>query len=146
MGYLTGKITPATKFHPEADLRVDFPRFTPEARTANWPLVEMLTRVGERRGATPGQVSLAWLLARKPWIVPIPGTTKEVHLAENLGALQVELNAEDLREIEEGFARIGVVGTRAPEPLMKTHDLGANLGSSSEGTHGLSPLPTQGAQ
>jgi aryl-alcohol dehydrogenase-like predicted oxidoreductase len=141
MGYLTGAITPETTFHPEADLRAKFPRFTPEARRANQPVVELLRRVGMRKEATSGQIALAWLLTRSPAIVPIPGTTKLAHLEENLGALTVELTPEDVQEIEAGFAAIKVQGVRAPEALLKTHDIGANLGSSSAGTHGLSPLP-----
>jgi len=145
MGYLTGKITPSTTFDPVADLRASykFPRFTPEARRVNWPVVELLQRVGQRKDATPGQVALAWLLAKKPWIVPIPGTTKLNHLEENLGALNVLLSAQDVREIEEGFARIQVQGARAPEALLKAHDIGANLGTNSVGGHGLSALRSQ---
>jgi len=144
MGYLTGKVTPETKFDPKFDLRASagFPRLTAEAIRANRPIVELLARVGARQGATSGQVALAWLLARKPWIVPIPGTTKLEHLEENLGALQVQLTTEDMQELEDGFASLSVVGSRAPEALLKVHDIGANLGSSSEGTHGLSPLPS----
>lgn len=141
MGYLTGAITPSTTFHPEADLRLHFPRFTPEARRANRPIVELLQRVGQRKGATSGQVALAWLLARKPFIVPIPGTTKVEHLEENLGALAVQLSAEDMQELERSFAGLRVQGTRTPEGLMKTHDIGANLGTSSAGGPGMSPLP-----
>jgi aryl-alcohol dehydrogenase-like predicted oxidoreductase len=145
MGYLTGKITSSTTFDPVSDLREShkFPRFTPEARKANWPVVEMLQRVGRRKDATPGQVALAWLLAKKSWIVPIPGTTKLNHLEENLGALKVQLSAEDVKEIEAGFAHIQVQGARAPEALLKAHDIGADLGSSSAGGHGLSPLRSQ---
>jgi aryl-alcohol dehydrogenase-like predicted oxidoreductase len=145
MGYLTGKITPATTFDPVSDLREShkFPRFTPEARKANWPVVELLQRVGKRKDATSGQVALAWLLAKKPWIVPIPGTTKLNHLEENLGALTVQLNAADVKEIDDGFANIKVMGARAPEALLKAHDIGANLGSSSVDGNGLSPLRSQ---
>jgi aryl-alcohol dehydrogenase-like predicted oxidoreductase len=143
MGYLTGTITPSTQFDPNSDLRVShsFPRFTPEARQANRPVVELLQRVGRRKNATPGQVALAWLLAKKTWIVPIPGTTKLNHLEENLGALKVQLSAEDVKEIDSGFASIRVQGVRAPEALLKAHDVGANLGSSSVGGHGMSPMP-----
>lgn len=146
MGYLTGKITPDVAFDPEADLRASasFPRFTPEARSENHPVVELLERVGERVNATPGQVSLAWLLAKKPWIVPIPGTTKMSHLEENLGALDVKLSSDEVKEIDEVFASINVQGARAPEALLKNHDIGANLGTSSAGGHGLSPLPHEG--
>jgi aryl-alcohol dehydrogenase-like predicted oxidoreductase len=143
MGYLTAIITPSMRFDPKSDLRAGFPRFTPEARRANWPVVELLQRVGRRKEATPGQVTLAWLLAKKPWIVPIPGTTKLDHLEENLGALKVQLSAEDVKEIDDGFASIRVQGARAPEALLKIHDFGANLGTSSAGGHGLSPLPRQ---
>lgn len=143
MGYLTGKVTPETQLDPNSDLRASagFPRFTPEARRANSSVVELLQRVGQRKEATPGQVELAWLLARKPWIVPIPGTTKLNHLEENLGALRVELTAADLKEIENGFAGIRVQGARAPADIREAHDIGADLGSSSVGGHGKSPLP-----
>jgi len=140
MGYLTGTITPTTPLDPSADLRAGFPRFTPEARQANQPLVDLLRRVGERRDATPAQVALAWLLAQKPWIVPIPGTTKPAHLDENLGALDIELTAEDLTEIEDGFASIGVHGERTSYALREQIDEGARLGTSSAGGHGLSPV------
>jgi aryl-alcohol dehydrogenase-like predicted oxidoreductase len=142
MGYLTGAITPSTTFDPKSDLRAQFPRFTPEARAANRPVVELIQRVAERKGGTPAQIALAWLLARKPWIVPIPGTTKLKHLEENLGAVAIALSTEDVRELEDGFARLRVEGARAPEALLKTHDVGANLGSSSAGGQGLSPPPT----
>jgi aryl-alcohol dehydrogenase-like predicted oxidoreductase len=140
MGYLTGAVTPERIFGP-GDFRAIFPRFTPEARHANWPVVELLQRVGQRRNATPGQVALAWLLARKPWIVPIPGTTKLNHPQENLGALEIELTSDDLREIEEGFSNIQVQGARATEALLERSDIGARLGTSSIGGHGMSPLP-----
>ena len=144
MGYLTGRFTPASRFDPQADLRASahFPRFTAEALRDNRPIVDLLARVGARRGASPGQVALAWLLARKPFIVPIPGTTQVPHLVENLGAREVTLAEEELRELEAGLAQTGVSGARAPEALLAVHDLGANLGSSSEGTHGRSPLPS----
>ena len=142
MCYLTGKITPSTTFDQVSDLRASlkFPRFTPEARNANQPVVELLQRVGRRKDATPGQVALAWLLAKKPWIVPIPGTTKLNHFEENLDALKVQLSASDVKEIDDGFASIQVQGARAPEALLKSHDIGANLGTSSAGGHGLSLL------
>ncbi len=145
MSYLTGTRTPSTTFDPTSDLRSSFPRFTPETRRANWPVVELLQRVGRHKDATPGQVALAWLLAKKPWIVPIPGTTKLNHLEENLGALKVQLSAEDVKEIDDGFANIQLQGARAPEALLKTHDFGANLGTSSAGGHGMSPLPLKPA-
>ena len=140
MGYLTGKVTPDVTFGA-GDLRAMFPRFTPEARRANRAIVELLQRVGQRRGATPAQVSLAWLLARKPSIVPIPGTTKPNHLDEDLRALDVTLTTDDLREIGDGFAQIGVRGARTTAQLLERTDDGAKLGSSSAGGHGMSPLP-----
>lgn len=145
MGYLTGTITPSTTFDPTTDLRamLTFPRFTPEARRANGSIVELLQRVGRRKEATPGQVALAWLLAKKPWIVPISGTTKLNHLEENLGALNVHLDAEDVKEIDDGFVSIQVQGARAPEALLRVHDIGANVGTSSADGHGLSPLRSQ---
>jgi aryl-alcohol dehydrogenase-like predicted oxidoreductase len=95
MGYLTGTVTPL-RVHGPADLRATLPRFTPEARRANWPVVELLQRVGARHQATPAQIALAWLLARKPWIVPIPGPTTQGHMDENMDALQVQLTAADI--------------------------------------------------
>lgn len=148
MGYLTGKVTRNTQFDAKHDLRASarFPRFTPDAIEANRPVVELLARVAARKDATPGQVALAWLLANKPWIVPIPGTTKLKHLEENLGAAAIELSAEDLRELEDDFGKLAVVGARAPEALRKVHDIGTNIGSSSDGTHGLSPLQNQATE
>lgn len=145
MSYLTGKITPSTTFDQVSDLRasLQFPHFTPEARRANQPVIELLQRVGKRNDATPGHVALAWLLAKKPWIVPIPGATKLNHLEENLGALNVQLNAADIKEIDDGFVGIQVQGARAPEALLKVHDIGANLKTSSAGGHGLAPLRSQ---
>lgn len=140
MGYLTGTVTPRT-VHGPADLRAGLPRFTEQARRANWPVVELLQRVGARKQATPGQVALAWLLARKPWIVPIPGPTTQGHMDENTDALQVDLSASDIAEIESGFRRIRVQGARLSEPMLAIIDTGAKLGTSSKGGHGLSPLP-----
>jgi aryl-alcohol dehydrogenase-like predicted oxidoreductase len=131
MGYLTGRISPSTTLDPVSDLRARFPRFTPDARRANRPVVDLLRRVGDRKGATPGQIALAWLLALKPWTVPIPGTTKLEHLEENLGALKVELTADDLRELEGGFSEIEVQGARAPDDLLAAVDVGAKLGTRS---------------
>ena len=139
-GYLTGTVSPSMRFDPKSDLRAGFPRFTPEARRANWPVVELLQRVGRRKDATPGQVALAWLLARKPWIVPIPGTTKLNHMQENLGALEIQLTSADMKEIEDGFAAIHVQGARSSEQVLAWSDIGAKLGTSSMGGHGLSPL------
>ncbi|WP_321422110.1 aldo/keto reductase [uncultured Methanobacterium sp.] len=143
MGYLTGKVNPSTSLDPIYDLRASarFPRFTPYALKVNWPVVELLELLGQRKDATPGQVALAWLLAKKPWIVPIPGTTKLDHLEENLGALKVQLSRDDVKEIDEAFASIHLQGARAPEELLKVHDIGANLGTSSAEGHGKSPLP-----
>ena len=110
-GYLTGAIDANTKFDA-ADFRNTVPRFTPEARKANEALVELVRAIAKRKGATPAQIALAWLLSRKPWIVPIPGTTKLGRLEENLGAVSVELNGEELRGIEEALLRITVHGAR----------------------------------
>lgn len=140
MGYLTGTITPRTTLRAD-DLRATLPRFTPEARRANWPVVELLQRVAARKQATPGQVALAWLLARKPWIVPIPGTRTQAHMEQNMDALKLQLTAADMREIEDGFANIRVQGTRITEAMLVQIDTGAKLGTSSKGGHGNSPLP-----
>jgi aryl-alcohol dehydrogenase-like predicted oxidoreductase len=140
MGYLTGTVTPMM-VHGPADLRATLPRFTPEARRANWPVVELLQRVGARHQAAPGQIALAWLLARKPWIVPIPGPTTQDHMEQNMDALQVRLTAADIEDIETGFAQIQVQGARLSEPMLAIIDVGAKLGTSSVGGHGNSPLP-----
>ena len=117
-GFLTGKIDDSTSFD-STDFRNLLPRFTPEARQANQALVDLLGRIGTRKNATPAQIALAWLLAQKPWIVPIPGTTKPHRLDENLGAAMVELTAEDLQEIERAAAQITIQGTRYPEHLER---------------------------
>lgn len=117
-GFLTGKIDEHTTF-AGTDFRNVVPRFTPEARKANQALVELLGSIAERKKATPAQIALAWLLAQKPWIVPIPGTTKLHRLDENIGATAVELTAEDLREIDSAAAKITVHGARYPEKLEK---------------------------
>jgi aryl-alcohol dehydrogenase-like predicted oxidoreductase len=117
-GFLTGKIDTTTAFEA-ADFRNNSPRFAPEARAANQTLVELLKRVGESKNATPAQIALAWLLAQKPWIVPIPGTTKLHRLEENLGAVGVDLTADDLREIEEAASKIEIKGARLPEAILK---------------------------
>ncbi|WP_211163211.1 aldo/keto reductase [Aromatoleum diolicum] len=139
-GYLTGTITPRTTFR-EGDLRRMLPCLATEARRANWPVVELLQRVAARHQATPGQVALAWLLARHPWIVPIPGTTKISHMEQNVQATEVALTPADLGEIEDGFARIEVQGARSSEAILRQTDVGAKLGTSSRGGHRLSPLP-----
>jgi len=115
-GFLTGKITENTKFD-STDFRNIVPRFTPEARKANQALVDLLTNIAERKKATPAQIALAWLLAQRPWIVPIPGTTKPHRLQENLGAASVELTPDDLREIDSASSEIKVEGARYPERL-----------------------------
>ncbi|MGD0902251.1 MAG: aldo/keto reductase [Terracidiphilus sp.] len=117
-GFLTGKIDENTKFDP-TDFRNLVPRFSPEARKANMVLVDLVKAVAERKGATPAQVALAWLLAQRPWIVPIPGTTKLHRLAENLGALSVELTGNDLREIDEAASKLKLEGARLPEAALK---------------------------
>jgi aryl-alcohol dehydrogenase-like predicted oxidoreductase len=122
MGYLTGKIDARTKLDPKTDLRSGFDRFSPENIAANMPFVELLERVAERKNATPAQIALAWLLAQKSWIVPIPGTRNIDHLTENLGAAHVELTPADLREIETASAATKVHGGRMNEEQMKIVD------------------------
>ncbi len=117
-GFLTGKIDTTTTFDI-TDFRNRSPRFAPEARAANLALVDLLKRVAERKRATPAQIALAWLLARKPWIVPIPGTTKLHRLEENLGAADVELTLDDLHEIQDAASKIPVQGARLPEEVLK---------------------------
>jgi aryl-alcohol dehydrogenase-like predicted oxidoreductase len=117
-GFLTGKIDENTKFDP-TDFRNMVPRFSPEARKSNMALVEIIKRVAERKGATPAQVALAWLLAQKPWIVPIPGTTKLHRLEENLGAVNVALSENDLKEIDDASSRLKLEGARLPESALK---------------------------
>lgn len=117
-GFLTGKLNETTTFD-SSDFRNQLPRFTPEARKANQALVDLLGRVAERKQATPAQIALAWLLAQKPWIVPIPGTTKLTRLEENIAAANLELTPSDLQEIEEAAAKIEVQGARYPEELDK---------------------------
>jgi len=116
-GFLTGKIDATTELAP-GDFRSISPRFTEAARAHNMALVELVARVAERKRATPAQVALAWLLAQKPWIVPIPGTTKLHRLEENLGAVDVQLDQDDLREIEDGSAGIAIEGASLPEAVM----------------------------
>ncbi|HXJ31269.1 MAG TPA: aldo/keto reductase [Gemmatimonadales bacterium] len=117
-GFLTGKIDVNTTFE-STDFRQTLPRFTPEARKANQALVDLLGRIGQKKKATPAQIALAWLLAQKPWIVPIPGTTKLARLDENIGSTAVELSAADLRDIETAASEITVEGARYPEKLEK---------------------------
>jgi aryl-alcohol dehydrogenase-like predicted oxidoreductase len=117
-GFLTGKITPDTKFD-STDFRSTIPRFRPENIDANQALVVLLNRFAEQKKATPGQIALAWLLAKKPWIVPIPGTTKLYRLEENIGAAEIELTADELRQIERAASSIDVQGARYPEHIEK---------------------------
>lgn len=117
-GFLTGKIDENTRFDV-SDFRNSVPRFSPEARKANLALVDMIKGVADRKGTTAAQVALAWLLAQKPWIVPIPGTTKLHRLAENLGSADVELTADDLHEIDAAASKIDVMGERLPEAALK---------------------------
>jgi aryl-alcohol dehydrogenase-like predicted oxidoreductase len=117
-GFLTGTIDPSTTFSG-TDFRTLSPRFTADARAANMAVVDLLTRIAERKHATPAQIALAWLLAQKPWIVPIPGTRKLERLEENIGAASVELTDADLREIDDAASRITVQGARLPEEVLK---------------------------
>jgi aryl-alcohol dehydrogenase-like predicted oxidoreductase len=117
-GFLTGAITADTQFGTK-DIRNLIPRFTPEARQANHAVVDLLGQMAARKRATPAQIALAWLLAQKPWIVPIPGTTKLQRLEENIGALKVELSAADVAGLEAAAAQIHVVGARYPEQIEK---------------------------
>jgi aryl-alcohol dehydrogenase-like predicted oxidoreductase len=117
-GFLTGKISEDTKFDKN-DFRNIVPRFTAENRKANQAMVDLLGKFAQKKKATPAQVALAWLLAQKPWIAPIPGTTKLHRLEENIGAVNVELSPEDLRELENAASKIAVVGARYPEELQK---------------------------
>jgi len=122
-GFLTGKVNPNTKLDPD-DFRAQSPRFTEEARKQNMALVEFVKRVAERKHATPAQIALAWLLAQRPYIVPIPGTTKVHRLEENLGAAKVELGPDDLHEIEVGTAGIEIEGARLPEAVLAMTETG----------------------
>jgi aryl-alcohol dehydrogenase-like predicted oxidoreductase len=117
-GFLTGKVDKNTTF-ASSDIRNTIPRFTPEARKANQALVDLLGQIAGRKKATPAQIALAWLLAQKPWIVPIPGTKKLERLEENIGAAAVALTSDDLREIDGGASRIAVQGARYPEHLER---------------------------
>ncbi|MGA8763418.1 MAG: aldo/keto reductase [Candidatus Sulfotelmatobacter sp.] len=117
-GFLTGKMDENTKLD-STDFRSTLPRFTPEARKANQALVDLLGKIAQKKKATPAQIALAWLLAQKPWIVPIPGTTKLHRLEENLGAVAVDLTPDDLREIESAASKITIQGARYPEKLAQ---------------------------
>src|SRR5512137_658181 len=117
-GYLTGKIDENRTF-ASVDIRSRLPRYTPEARIANRVVIDLLARIGEQKGATPAQIALAWLLAQKPWIVPIPGSRKLARLDENIGALAVTFTPADLREIEHAFSTITVQGARYPQDIQR---------------------------
>ena len=117
-GFLTGKIDASTKFD-STDFRAVFPRFSEEARNANLALVELLKQIAQRKNATPAQIALAWLLAQKPWLVPIPGTTKIHRLKENVDSVLVELTTEDLEEINAAASRIPIQGERLPESILR---------------------------
>jgi aryl-alcohol dehydrogenase-like predicted oxidoreductase len=120
-GFLTGTINANTQFD-QTDYRNTVPRFTEEAREANQALVELVRNIAERKGVTPAQIALSWLLAQKPWIVPIPGTTKAHRVEENIAAAEVELTEEQLSEIEEGASRITLQGARYNEANQRTID------------------------
>jgi aryl-alcohol dehydrogenase-like predicted oxidoreductase len=117
-GFLTGKIDEKTTFD-SSDFRNIVPRFTPEAGKANQAVVGLLSTIAKQKDATPAQIALAWLLAQKPWIVPIPGTTKLSRLDENIGSVAVELTSDDLREIDSAASKITVEGERYPEHLQR---------------------------
>ncbi|MBE2203207.1 MAG: aldo/keto reductase [Chthoniobacterales bacterium] len=144
-GFLTGTVPPDSVF-PPSDRRSTMPRFTPEAMKANWAVVDLLKKVAERHEAKPGQVALAWLLARKPFICPIPGSTQIAHIEENLNAAKIRLTDADMKEIEDGCAAIAVVGERGAKGVMDLLDTGARAGTSSKGGHGISPLPGKPGQ
>jgi aryl-alcohol dehydrogenase-like predicted oxidoreductase len=122
MGYLTGKVDARTKLDPKMDLRSGFDRFSPENLAANKPIVDALSRFAEKKNATPAQISLAWLLAQKPFIVPIPGTRSIDHLNENLGAINIQLTPDNVRELDSALSKIKVQGGRMNEEQMKVVD------------------------
>ena len=122
-GFLTGTVTAETSFDQTNDIRASIPRFEPTAIQHNQPIVDLLESVAQRRGATPAQVALTWLLAQKPWIVPIPGTRKQHRLEENIGAADVELSADELNEIEQAASKIEVEGGRYPDALERQTNL-----------------------
>lgn len=142
MGYLSGQIAQGFPFRKD-DLRVtaSFPRFTDENMMKNRPIVNILQKMAHEKDATPAQIDLAWLLAKKPFIVPVPGTTNPNHLDENLAAVNVVLSESEIMQLENAFLKETVFGNRAPETIAAVHDIGVNIGSSSKGTNGKSPLP-----
>jgi aryl-alcohol dehydrogenase-like predicted oxidoreductase len=119
MGFLSGELDAHSTFDQKTDMRADFDRFSSDNLAANQPIIDLLKRLGEQKNATPAQIALAWILAQKPWIVPIPGTRNLEHLSENLGAVDVRLTSDDLREIETAFAAITVHGGRMNEMQME---------------------------
>jgi aryl-alcohol dehydrogenase-like predicted oxidoreductase len=121
-GFLTGKIDENTKF-AQSDIRNIIPRFTEEARVANQALLDLLNQFAQRKNATTAQIALAWVLAQKPWIIPIPGTTKLHRLEENIGAANIEFSKEELQEMEEASSHIKILGERYPEALERTTGL-----------------------
>jgi len=141
MGYLSGQFAQGFPFR-DNDLRVtaQFPRFTDENMMRNRPIVNILQKMAHEKNATPIQISLAWLLAKKPFIVPIPGTINLNHLDENNASVTVQLTATDMKTLEDAFAKETIYGSRAPEMLKEAHDIGVNFGTSSKGTNGKTPL------
>ena len=141
MGYLSGQFAQGFPFR-DNDLRVTakFPRFTDENMMRNRPIVNILQKMAHEKNATPIQISLAWLLAKKPFIVPIPGTINLNHLDENNASVNVQLTAADMKTLEDAFAKETIYGSRAPEMLIEAHDIGVNFGTSSKGTNGKTPL------
>ena len=122
MGYLPGTMDARTRLDPKTELRSGFDRFSPDARTANWPVIDLLKRFAEKKNATPAQIALAWLMAQKPWIVPIPGTRNIDHLKENSGAIDVPLTPADLCELELALSTVRVQGGRMNEEQMRIVD------------------------
>jgi aryl-alcohol dehydrogenase-like predicted oxidoreductase len=120
-GFLTGKVDESTTF-ADNDIRARIPRFSPEAMKANWALIDLLNQIGEEKGATPAQLAPAWLLAQKPWIVPIPGSRKLERLEENIAAVDVELTPDDLREIDRALSEITIQGDRYPKDIARQSD------------------------
>ncbi len=142
MGYLAGAVKSGYNFYKN-DLRFSakLPRFTDEAMLKNKPIITILENMAAKKKVTPAQISLAWLLARKSFIVPIPGSANLIHIEENMGAAAIELSESEMQQLETAFALEKVYGHRASESLVAAHDLGVNIGSSSIGTNGKSPLP-----
>jgi aryl-alcohol dehydrogenase-like predicted oxidoreductase len=140
-GYLTGDITPYTLFHPD-DTRCNRPRFTEEARRANQSVIDILNEVAVMKNATVGQIALAWILHKEPWIVPIPGTKNINHLRENVKALQINLNSHEMVELDRKIQELNIVGARASEGSEKLRDFGARINTTSDDGKGMSPWKT----